>query len=72
VKVVDASNVTALGGFNATIVGNNNLTTSASSISASLNSGDQIGLLLTLGANGTVPLLTSATTILANIYCVPR
>jgi hypothetical protein len=28
--------------------------------------------MLTLGASGTVPVATAATTILANIYCVPR
>jgi len=54
------------------VAGNNNLTMSAVFLSASLNSGDEIGLMLTLGASGTVPVATAATTILANIYCVPR
>ncbi len=71
VRVLDASTTQALGP-SITVNGNNNLTTSISSISASLNSGDHIGLMLTLGASGTVPVATAATTILANIYCVPR
>ena len=71
VRVTGASAVEALGS-SIVVAGNNNLTTSASSISASLNNGDQIGLMLTLGASGTVPVATAATTILANIYCVPR
>jgi hypothetical protein len=71
VRVLDASTTQALGS-SITVAGNNNLTTSASSMSASLNSGDQIGLMLTFGAIGTVPVGTAATTVLANIYCVPR
>jgi hypothetical protein len=71
VRVTGATTVEALGSSIA-VAGNNNLTTATSSISASLNSGDQIGLLLTLGGTGTVPNTSSATTILANIYCVPR
>jgi len=68
---IGGSAITPLGS-SIVVAGNNNLTTSASSISASLNSGDEIGLMLTLGATGTVPVATAATTILANIYCVPR
>jgi hypothetical protein len=71
VRVTGASTVVALGS-SVVVAGNNNLTTSASSISASLNSGDQIGLMLTLGSSGTVPSSAAATTILANLYCVPR
>ena len=71
VRVTSASTVEPLGS-SVVVTGNNNLTTSASSLSASLNTGDQIGLMLTLGASGTVPVATAATTILANIYCVPR
>ena len=71
VRVTSASTVEALGS-SVVVAGNNNLTTATSSISASLNSGDQIGLMLTLGASGTVPVATAATTIIANIYCVPR
>jgi hypothetical protein len=71
VRVLDASTIQALGSSMG-VAGGNNLTTSAFSNSASLNNGDQIGLMLTLGALGTVPVATAATTILANIYCVPR
>ena len=71
VRVANASTVVALGS-SVVVAGNNNLTTSINSISASLSSGDSIGLMLTLGASGTVPVATAATTILANIYCVPR
>jgi hypothetical protein len=71
VRVANASTVVALGS-SVVVAGNNNLTTSINSISASLSSGDSIGLMLTLGASGTVPVATAATTVLANIYCVPR
>lgn len=71
VRVTGASSFDALGS-SIVVVGNNNLTTTTSSLSASINNGDQIGLMLTLGASGSVPSNTFATTILANLYCVPR
>jgi hypothetical protein len=72
VRVTGASTMLEALGSSIVVAGNNNLTTTASSISASLSSGDQIGLLLQLGSSGSVPTNASATTILANLYCVPR
>ena len=71
VRVTGASSFDALGS-SIVVAGNNNLTTATSSLSASINNGDQIGLILRLGVSGAVPSNTFATTILANLYCVPR
>jgi hypothetical protein len=71
VRITGASSLDALGS-SIVVAGNNNLTTATSSLSVALNSGDSIGLILQLGSSGSVPTNANATTILANLYCVPR